>query len=121
MLEYNQLNAHQKKFISNGCGAKKSWINPPDLIFEEDCNEHDFDYWLGKSKEDKAKYDKNYYGRMKKRIKTKVSGYFKKLHYHIWAWAYYRFVVRFGDEHFNYADEYKNMTDLVFEMQRGGL
>lgn len=115
MLKYSNLTIEQKKFVSNGCGGKGGWINPPEFIFHEDCNEHDFDYWLGCTEEDRKKKDKAFYKRMKKDIQ-KYKSFIKKAHYHIWAWTYYKAVRLVGKKFFYYASRQKTMEDLVREM-----
>ena len=116
MLKYNQLNKHQKAFITNGCGGKGGWINPPEFLFHASCNHHDFRYWRGCSKKDRKKSDEEFYNWMKIDIVRADVGMVKWLHYKLWAYAYYKSVRVFGKKYFNHGTRMKTMEDLVREM-----
>ena len=114
MLKYKDLTKEQKKHVCNGCGGKGGIIKPPSFIFQASCNHHDFLYWRGRAEADKIRADDNFYSWMKEDIKLKP--WYKKPHYHIWAYAYYKFVWLGGDKYFNYADKPKDIDDLNREM-----
>ena len=46
-MRYQDLTPMQKAHICNGCGPKWSIVKAPAFIFVENCNRHDFGYWLG--------------------------------------------------------------------------
>jgi len=63
--KFSELNDKEKAMLCNGCGAKGG-LNVPDLCFTESCNEHDYDYFMGKTIKDKNKADLNF---LKRNIK----------------------------------------------------
>ena len=112
-VTYENLTLKQKAFICNGCGGKGGWIKPPAIaIFDKPCGEHDFDYWLGCTDEDRKKADESFYKRMKKAVKNKAFCYY------IWAYGYYIAVRVFGKKHFNTSLKQKTWEDLKREMKR---
>ena len=113
---YKDLTKEQKAFICNGCGGKGGWIKPPNFIFSKPCGEHDFDYWLGCDDEHKKKADESFYKRMK--VKISQAKWYKKPHYHIWAYTYYKAVRIGGKKYFYYSNTQKTYTDLKLEMMR---
>ena len=116
MLKYSDLTIEQKKFITNGCGGKGGLINPPEFIFHDSCNQHDFYYWRGCSEDDRKTADSAFYKFMKIAI-SNVKWYLKP-HYHIWGWTYYQGVRISGKKFFHFADSMKTIEDLIKEMEK---
>jgi hypothetical protein len=104
------LDELKRKGIINGCGAKNSIIKVPNFIFKASCNQHDFYYWRGNTEELRKYADDTFYELMKEDIKE-VKGFFKKAHYHIWAYTYYKAVRLEGHKHFNYG-RLKTIEDI---------
>lgn len=115
MLKYKDLTAEQKKFICNGCGAKGGLVKPPSFIFKASCNHHDFKYWKGCTWKEKLKSDWAFYMWMREDIKA--AAWYKKPHYHVWAFTYYTFVSIGGKKYFYFADKQKGLKDLQEEMK----
>jgi len=111
MIKYSDLTDNQKSLITNGCGAKGGFINPPDFIFKASCNQHDFYYWRGMDEEDRKKADNAFYKYM--RIDISEVSFHKKPYYHLWAFSYYSMVRLFGKKYFSYAYRYKTLEDLL--------
>lgn len=58
MRKFEDLTEKQKDYICNGCGGKGGKVVPPyAIMFEADCNHHDFGYWKGGSIWDRFKAD----------------------------------------------------------------
>lgn len=115
MLRYSELTEEQKKFITNGCGGKSGWINPPEFLFHASCNQHDFYYWRGCTEEDRLKADTEFYELMKK--DASEAKWYLRPHYYMWAWTYYMSVRVMGKKFFYYADKQKTIEDLNREMK----
>ena len=116
MLRYRDLTLAQAEFIVNGCGGKGGWINPPEFLFHASCSKHDFYYWRGCTEVDRKKADEEFYHWMKIDITSKDLSWWKKAHYKIWAWTYYKAVRLFGKKFFNYICSSKTLEDLQREM-----
>ena len=109
-VAYDDLTPHEKDLcrkagIINGCGPKYGWINwlVPDVIFglhiEEDCNDHDFRYWIGCTEEDRLRADQELGDRIWKRAQEKTVAWYRRWmrpFYYAAAWTYYRAVRRLG-------------------------
>lgn len=54
---WRNLTPEQQASFGNGCGAVKSWFDPPELIFEASCRQHDFYYLRGGGLSDKLRAD----------------------------------------------------------------
>jgi len=94
-----------KAGIVNGCGPKYRWVNylVPDVLFglhiTDDCNHHDFNYWLGGSQADRLKADYQLYERIFARAKAATESWWWRWlrpAYYAAAWTYYRAVRYFG-------------------------
>jgi len=114
MLRYKDLTPEQKKFICNGCGGKGGWIKPPNFLFRASCNHHDFLYYRGMTDEDRQVADDSFYKWMKKDVAE--AAWYKRLHYGIWAYVYYKAVVISGKKYFSYRDNYATIEQLKQEM-----
>ena len=89
-LRYADLSRDEKEFITNGCGGKGGWLDPPDWIFHADCDHHDFQYFLGHTEADRLKADRQFYKAMRKDVERQ-SWYWRWWYYAV-AWTYYRAV-----------------------------
>lgn len=87
--------APKKPFKPNGCGAEGSILNPPDLIFEPACREHDSLYWVGGDPRKRFSADSIFYVRMIGRVK-KAKWYTRP--FYAAAAKVYHLAVRIGGE-----------------------
>jgi hypothetical protein len=110
-LRFADLRPDQVSMICNGCGAKGGWFNPPDWIFEADCNRHDFAYWRGGDEAARRKADRGFYEAMQADA-SRLPVYDRWLG-HLAAWTYYRAVRAFGAKHFHYAPTPRGRADLA--------
>ncbi len=47
-MKYEDLTQEQIDEICNGCGGKGGYVKPPHaLLFRPDCNQHDYQYYIG--------------------------------------------------------------------------
>lgn len=113
-VRFRDLTEDQKKLICNGCGPKGGYFKPPNFIFKDSCNHHDFNYWLGYTEKDRKKADLQFYQAMKRAIK--LQPWYKRFYYYIVAYIYYRSVRYFGKSAFNYSDREKTLEDLLKEI-----
>jgi hypothetical protein len=115
-VRFRNLTAKQKSLICNGCGGKGSWIPIPEFIFGADCNHHDFNYWLGCTKAQRKKADRQFLVEMlidSIRLFIKEPLY-KVLFYVFWAIVYYAAVRLRGYKYFNFVKR-KTLEDLEME------
>lgn len=70
--KYWALSDKDKVEICNGCGAKGAWYNflIPGGIFKQSCNIHDYDYFIGKTEQDKKDADRRFYQNNKRIVKA---------------------------------------------------
>lgn len=106
------LDTSQLGHITNGCGG--GMFDVPEWIFHDACQQHDLDYWIGCTENDRAIADKNFYNGMKAAI-TKVSWY-KRWFYYGLAYTYYRSVRLFTRKHFYYGPTKRTYDELAIEM-----
>ncbi len=118
LLKYSDLTKHQKAFITNGCGGKGGYINPPNFIFKASCNHHDFLFWRGHTKKDFIQANKDFYRWMKIDIKELKSRWHKKAYYHIWAFTYFSAVNIAGTKYFYFGERMKTLEDLEKEIEK---
>jgi len=111
MLRYRDLTPEQKAKITNGCGGKGGFINPPEFLFHASCNQHDFYYWRGGIEADRKKADDTFYKYMQLDIVNENS-MIKRIYYEMLAYSYYKAVRIFGKKYFNYGKQ-KTMKDLI--------
>lgn len=126
MVRYNDLTETDKQRcrevrIINGCGPKIGWVNwlVPDVVFglhiEEDCDHHDFNYWLGHTEADRVKADWQFYERLRGRARRKTESWWWRWMrpiYYTAAWAYYRAVRWLGAKFFYYGPSERTREDL---------
>ena len=115
-LKWRNLTKYQKLHISNGCGKKGGWFNPPDFLFTASCNQHDFNYWLGKVEEDRKKADLQFYERMK--VDASTAGWYIKWWHYSMACTYYRAVRMFGKDSFYDGKKSKTWNDLERDINK---
>ena len=103
-MRYLDLNASQKAEICNGCGGKGGIVRPPHAkFFENECNWHDFNYFLGFTEAHRKKADKQLLAAMLKKVKG-LSWYWQ-LRYRPWCYIYYRAVRVVGKKFFYYGNK----------------
>lgn len=101
MKKFRELSEAEKKLICNGCGGKGGWVKPPHGgLFKDECDHHDYNYYLGGTRRARKKADGQLYVAMRERVKT-FSGlkYFRLL---TWCYLYYIGVRTCGWKYFNY-------------------
>jgi hypothetical protein len=108
MKRYRDLTPEEKAEHTNGCGAKGGWFNPPDFIFTEDCNRHDWLYTLGGSEEDRKLADQILLDDML--LAAASTSWWGRWRYRILAHIYYRAIRLFGAKYFNYAEPLQTET-----------
>lgn len=84
----------------NGCGGKGGWVDPPEFVFHDSCNDHDISYSVGGTEADRKNADEAFYREMK-RAAAKAPWYAMTFLYSQ-AWIYYKAVRLFGGKFFNY-------------------
>jgi len=112
MIEYEDLNKEQIDYLTDGCG--NHFLNVPDLEFGNACRWHDFAYWRGRTKEDRAVADRRWYKLMLKGISKQ--SWMTRIILRAAALIYYRAVRAGSGRFFYYGPEYKTMLDLETEM-----
>ncbi len=116
ILKYSDLDIEQKMFITNGCGGKGGYINPPNFIFKASCNHHDFKFWVGHTWKHLLKANSEFYRWMRRDIKDADIRWYKRAYYHTWAFSYYTAVNIGGAKYFYFSDAPKTLEDLQKEM-----
>ena len=116
-VRYRDLTQEQKDFICNGCGGKGGWFQPPQFIFNADCNHHDFQYFIGCSEVDRKKADEQFYEEMIK--DANHYHWLKRTFYKLMAFTYYRAVRQCGKKFFYYADKEHTLEDLLETIKKG--
>lgn len=110
-ISIKELTEYQKKAICNGCGANNVFLNPPDWIFTDSCDQHDLDYWIGCTEQDRIEADNIFYKSMLEAAKIKSNfityGYYKFI-----AWIYYNCVRKFASKYFYYGASKRTLSDL---------
>lgn len=100
----------------NGCGPKGGWVPVPEFIFTASCDHHDFNYWIGYTKEDRKKADKQFYNAMKEdcdELRAEDGlGRILYFRYRYWSWLYYRAVRMLGGNFFHYAASERTREDI---------
>lgn len=106
------LDPAQLGHITNGCGGGA--FDVPDWIFHDACQQHDLDYWIGCTEEDRAVADKNFYVSMKAAV-SRIAWY-KRWFYYGMAYTYYRSVRLFTRKFFYYGETKRTYAELAIEM-----
>jgi hypothetical protein len=126
ILHFEDLSAAKQKFvkkhIANGCGAKGSFFNPPDYVFNRSaCVIHDFDFWVGGDKARFHRVNKKFYINMianaKEAYNDNSINYLEYLWVKSAAWRYYKAVDLFGMDAFNLTDVPNGKNELYFLMK----
>lgn len=104
-LDWASLSDEQRQYINeyitNGCGPKGGPLDPPDWIFNDVCDEHDFYYWVGGSEVDRENVDFLFYKKLKAEISK--SSWYLRWWYSVVAYTYYKAVRRWGGPYFEYG------------------
>lgn len=83
----------------NGCGPGSASGLVPDFMWEEDCDEHDFDYFVGGSEVDRREADWRFSMRMILRANNRYAWWDPRRFFaRMGAWSYYRAVKELGDD-----------------------
>jgi len=93
----------------NGCGS--GWADVPDFMWEEDCDEHDFDYTVGGTESDRLDTEWRFSIRMIQRVNETYS-YWNPMRFfaRMMAWAYYRGVKALGELIGAWSDRERGLT-----------
>lgn len=97
---WSQMTQVQKNAVSNGCGRKGGWLNPPSFIFRASCDQHDFYYWRGATSADRKVADVAFLHAMLD--DTRRSRWYLRWFHRSMAWTYYGAVRAFGKKSFTY-------------------
>lgn len=109
-IRWRDLTAEERAAITNGCGGKGSWIDPPDWLFKASCDHHDFNYWLGCTEQDRHHADWQFYRAMLQ--DAAQAPWWRRPFARARAWVYYRAVRAFGRPYFHYAERMRTRADL---------
>jgi len=103
-MRYKDLTEAQRLEVCNGCGGKGGLVKPPHHhFFKEECNHHDFNYFLGFLEEHRKKADKQLLEAMYKKVQT--LSWYNRLRYYPWCKLYYIGVRTSGAKYFYYSDK----------------
>lgn len=102
-LRWRNLLPEERRAITNGCGGKGGWFNPPDYLFTASCDHHDFNYWLGGTQEDRREADEQFYEAM--RFDASLAPLWQRWWLYGAAWRYYVAVRWFGKKYFHEGRE----------------
>jgi len=98
--------------LINGCGS--GYADVPDFMWEEDCDEHDFDYTVGGTEDDRQDAEWRFHVRMILRI-DEVYSYWNPMRFfaRLTAWSYYRGVKALGAAvSFSFRDKGLTLAEL---------
>lgn len=110
-IRYRHLTAKQKSEICNGCGGKGGWVKPPHRkFFEEECNQHDFNYFLGFTEEHRKKADLQLRDAMISKVKT--LGFWNRQRLGPWCHIYYMAIRMAGKKFFYYGTEEQEVPNI---------
>ena len=108
---YRNLTERQKSEICNGCGGKGGIVTPPHAkLFKEECNQHDFNYFLGYNEEHRLKADRQLQSAMLAKVSTMA--WYNKLRYWPWCRLYYRAVRIVGKKFFYYGNKEQEVPNI---------
>ena len=108
-MRYLDLSPEQKQALCNGCGGKGGWIKPPYAdFFKEQCNWHDFNYFLGFTEKHRAKADNQL--RLAMQAKIMELPLWKRIIMRPWCNTYYLAVRISGSKYFYYGDKEQEVT-----------
>lgn len=114
-LRFESLTKEQKDYLVDDCG-KPGFLNVPDFVFGAACERHDFDYWVGYSKNDRYLADKRMYNTMKGAIKGEP--WYRRAWLYPVASLYYVTVRALSAPFFYYGSRDRTLEDLLLEMSR---
>jgi hypothetical protein len=112
-LRFEDLTQEQKDYLVDDCG-KPGFLDVPDFVFEIACERHDFDYWVGNTKEDRYKADRRMYDTMVEAIKEEP--WYRRIWLYPVAWTYYIGVRLGSSSFFYYGPRKRTLEDLENEM-----
>lgn len=107
MKKYEDLTKAEVEEHCNGCGAKGGWLNPPDFIFTESCNRHDWLYTVGGTDEDRYLADQVFLDDML--LAAATHSWWYRWRYQLLATVYYRAIRLFGAKYFNYGTPHQEI------------
>jgi hypothetical protein len=109
---FDQMTPAQKNTCCNGCGGKGGSLRPPHWFgLEEDCNWHDWMYYLGGTKADRLVADRGLHDRIQRRADGVPL--WKRWYYRLQAWIYYRAVRLCGGSYFSWRDKPLDCTEAL--------
>lgn len=108
-IRFSDLTPEQQELMCNGCGPSKG-IRVPQWVFKDACNEHDFNYWLGCTEEDRIAADKRFGEQMDAAIASQP--WWHRMWLQPWAWLYFHAVRMGGKDHFYYGPAKRTIKDL---------
>ncbi len=114
---WRYLTYDERKIIANGCGGKGGFFNPPEYLFTASCNAHDFNYWLGCSKEDRAKADAQFLDAMLADAQQ-AKRWWTRLWLKGAAYRYFWAVRAIGWRFFTFADVEQGWDEVQEAMRR---
>jgi hypothetical protein len=110
-VRYQNLNLRQRSEICNGCGGKGGIVKPPHAtFFKEECNWHDFNYFLGYNKLHRLKADKQLLQAMLNKVNE--LGWVNRLRFKPWCYIYYRAVRLVGKKFFYYGNKEQEVPNI---------
>lgn len=92
---------YERSLLSNGCGGKGGWMDPPDFCFEASCDHHDFNYWLGGDEAARKRADEQFLAAML--ADAKLLSWPRRMVHTGLAHIYYNAVRMWGGRFFNYG------------------
>lgn len=101
-MKYAELAPEDLAKITNGCGRKGGYLDPPDWIFTASCDHHDYHYWVGGNEYDRWEADWKFYHAMLQDAYDK-GNFITRYWYYFLAWTYYQAVRKFGRVAFHYG------------------
>ena len=112
-LRFEDLTPEQKDFLVDDCG-KPGVLDVPDFVFELACERHDFDYYVGHTKQDRYESDRRMYDMMREAISAEP--WYRRAWLYPVAWTYYAAVRVFSSKYFYYGPEKRTLEDLERDM-----
>jgi hypothetical protein len=112
-LNFEDLTPEQKAYLIDDCG-KPGVLDVPDFVFEIACERHDFDYYVGHTKQHRYEADRRMYSLMKAAIR--LEPWYRRAWLYPIAWTYYTAVRIFSSKYFYYGPEKHTLEDLERDM-----
>jgi phospholipase A2-like protein len=109
-LKWRNLYYSERAALTNGCGGKGGWFDPPDYCFKASCDQHDFNYWLGGDESDRQKADRQFLAAMLEDVRA--CPWWARPHCYLAAWRYYLAVRWFGASYFNFRQTPPTWEDV---------